>query len=296
MEHFGFVGLGQMGAPMARNLSRAQRVTAFATEGDFSGLTCAADLGDLHGCDRVILCLPSAEIVTNVLFGERGLAGKLPKGAVVIDTGTTEYNATRDLAVRLETLGLRFVDAPVSGMSKRAEDATLTMMCGGDGDLVAALHPALSTMASNILHVGPVGSGQLMKLVNQLLFDINAAALAEILPLATRLGLDPEQVEQVVNSGTGRSFASEFFLPNILKGEFGQGYPMHDAYKDLVSGAETTARHGFPTPVLAAATATYQRALLEGHGDKDKGAMILVFEKLIGAKFRANRKRSVTDD
>ncbi|MDK3073703.1 NAD(P)-dependent oxidoreductase [Sedimentitalea sp. JM2-8] len=294
MVHFGFVGLGQMGAPMARNLSRAHRVTAFATDGDFSGLTCAAGLADLAGCDRLILCLPSAEIVTNVLFGADGLAGKLAKGTVVIDTGTTEYNATCGLAERLETLGLRFVDAPVSGMRKRAEDATLTMMCGGDGDLIATLHPALSAMASKILHVGPVGSGQLMKLVNQLLFDINAAALAEILPLATRLGLNPEQVEQVVNSGTGRSFASEFFLPNVLNGDFRQGYPMRDAYKDLVSGAELTARRGIPTPVLDAATETYQRALLEGHGDKDKGAMILVFEKLLGAEFRAAPMRNAS--
>jgi 3-hydroxyisobutyrate dehydrogenase-like beta-hydroxyacid dehydrogenase len=101
------------------------------------------------------------------------------------------------------------------------------------------------------------------------------------------LGIDPEQVAEVVNSGTGRSYASEFFVPNILKGDFSKGYPMQAAYKDLISGSEISARHNFPTPVLAAATATYQQALLEGHGDKDKGGMILVFERLLGTDFRA---------
>ena len=120
--------------------------------------------------------------------------------------------------------------------------------------------------------MGPAGSGQLTKLINQLLFDINAAALGEILPMAVKMGLDPDLVGEVVNSGTGRSYASEFFMPRILRGHFCDGYPMAHAYKDLVSGAELGANHCIPMPVLAAATATYQTALLKGHGEKDKGA------------------------
>ena len=106
------------------------------------------------------------------------------------------------------------------------------------------------------------------------------------LPIAAKLSLDPEQVAEIVNSGTGRSYASEFFVPNILKGVFDQGYPMNVAYKDLIAGAEVTAENGFTAPVLAAATATYQQALAEGYGESDKGAMIRVYERLIGAKFR----------
>ena len=135
--------------------------------------------------------------------------------------------------------------------------------------------------------MGDIGSGQLMKLINQLLFDINAAALAEILPLASKLGIDPELAGEVVNSGTGRSYASEFFVPHILNGVFDNGYPMETAYKDLKSGADISARFKIPTPVLAAVTSTYQQALLEGHGEKGKGAMILVFERLLGVSFRA---------
>lgn len=172
-------------------------------------------------------------------------------------------------------------------MQKRAEDGTLTMMVGGDEAVLEPHRKALTAMASKIIHVGPTGAGQLAKLINQLLFDINMAALAEILPISTKLGLAPEQMAEIVNSGTGRSYASSFFVPNILQGVFDQGYPMNAAYKDLIAGAELTATHGFPAPVLAAATATYQQALAEGLGDQDKGAMIKVFERLTGAQFRA---------
>ena len=119
-----------------------------------------------------------------------------------------------------------------------------------------------------------------------MLFDINAAALAEILPMAVKLGLDPDLVGEVVNSGTGRSYASEFFVPRILQRQFSDGYPMAHAYKDLVSGAELGAHHCVPMPVLAAATATYQTALLKGHGQRDKGAMVQVFEDILGVQVR----------
>ena len=179
-----------------------------------------------------------------------------------------------------------FIDAPVSGMRARAQDGTLTMMCGGEGALIDKLHAPMSAMASKIVHMGATGSGQLAKLINQLLFDINAAALAEILPLGVKLGLDPEQIGAVVNSGTGRSYASEFFIPRILDENFADGYPMAAAYKDLISGAQITAHNQIPAPVLAAATSTYQQALRQGHGGKDKGGMICVFEELLGVKFR----------
>ena len=156
-------------------------------------------------------------------------------------------------------------------MEARAVEGTLTVMCGGEREVFDRARPWLDRIGSKILHMGPTGSGQLTKLINQLLFDINAAALGEILPMAAKMGLDPDLVAEVVNSGTGRSYASEFFIPRILQGHFADGYPMAHAYKDLVSGAGLGAELCIPMPVLAAATATYQAALLRGHGEKDKG-------------------------
>ena len=115
---------------------------------------------------------------------------------------------------------------------------------------VRSVRPYLACIASKILYMGPAGSGQLTKLINQLLFDINAAALAEILPMSVKLGLDPAQVGEVVNSGTGRSYASEFFIPRILEDNFSEGYSMANAYKDLVSAAEIGAQRCIPMPVL----------------------------------------------
>ena len=128
---------------------------------------------------------------------------------------------------------------------------------------------------------------ELAKLVNQLLFNINVAALAEILPMAVKMGLDPAKVAEIVNSGTGRSYASEFFLPRILENGFSAGYPMAKAYKDLVSAAEIGSTHCIPMPVLNAAATTYQMALLRGDGDLDKGGMIRVFEALLGVSYRS---------
>lgn len=289
----GFIGLGQMGGPMARNLAQVARLLVWARDARqaepamAAGAMLTTDAKAFAEASVVFLCLPNGDVVEDVLFGAFGLASALPKGAVIVDTSTIEYAQALAIHGRLAALGVGFIDAPVSGMQARAEAGTLTMMCGASEAQIAPLRPLLATMASSILPMGKPGSGQLAKLINQLLFDINAAALAEVLPLAVKLGLDPDQVGAIVNSGTGRSYASEFFIPNILRGDFSRGYPMAAAYKDLVSGAEISARHGIPMPVLAAATAVYQSALRAGHGDKDKGGMIRLAEEALGVAFRS---------
>ncbi len=290
---FGFIGLGQMGAPMALNLAKQTSVIAYDRDAQIvsdlrgKGLNTTNNQSDLCNVDVIILCLPTGQIVQSCLFDRQtGIASTLRKGTTVVDTSTIDHATTLQLASDLQILGMDFIDAPVSGMQTRAENGTLTMMCGGDAQIIEKLHQSLSAMANKILHMGPVGSGQTTKLVNQLLFDINAAAIAEILPLAVKLGLNPTQISEVINSSSGRSFASEFFTPHILNGDFNNGYPMSAAYKDLVNGAQISKNHNIPTPVLSAATKTYEQALDQGHGDKDKGAMILVFEKLLNVAFR----------
>ena len=288
----GFVGLGQMGTPMALRLASRNKVLVFDQNNQVcdaianSNITSAETLTEIAALKIIFLCLPNGPVVEKVIFEEGGLLPDLQPGSIIVDTSTIEYNTSISIAQRLAERDIIFIDAPVSGMQARAENGTLTMMCGGDQTVVDQVKPLMATMASNILFMGASGNGQLTKLINQLLFDINAAALAEILPMAVKLGLDPQKIGDVVNSGTGRSYASEFFIPNVLKGDFSQGYSMNAAYKDLVSGAEISAKYQIPTPVLAAATGTYQQALLAGHGEKDKGGMIAVYENLLGVKFR----------
>jgi 3-hydroxyisobutyrate dehydrogenase-like beta-hydroxyacid dehydrogenase len=290
----GFIGLGQMGKPIALNLlkSGVELIVSDRTEASFevfqkNGARATTELAELAGADIIFLCLPDAKVVRSILLGDHGLLEQLNQGQFVVDLSTSSYGVTTEIARTLEAKGVHFLDAPVSGMAARAVDGTLTVMCGGAREDFERVKPYLAHIGNSVLFMGPVGSGQLMKLVNQLLFDINAAALAEILPLAVKLGLKPDLVGSVINSGTGRSYASEFFIPRILQGHFGDGYPMAHAYKDLVSGAELGANRCVPMPVLAAATATYQAALLQGHGEKDKGAMVCVFEALLGVEFRS---------
>jgi 3-hydroxyisobutyrate dehydrogenase-like beta-hydroxyacid dehydrogenase len=290
----GFIGLGQMGKWMAANLRQAgfpltilQRNSQAVRVLIEQGASAVASPAEMAACsDWVFLCLPDAAVIEEILFGENGLVPNASSDLIVADCGTTDYMATLDFARRLSERGIRFVDAPVSGMEARAQDGTLTIMCGGPAETVDTVRPALEAMGSTIIHMGDTGSGQLAKLVNQLLFNVNLAALAELLPMAAKLGLDPELVAQVVTTGTGRSFAAEFFIPNILAGRFDRGYPLEHAYKDMISAAELSAQRQIPLPLVHAATTTYQMALLDGLGDLDKGAMIRVFERILGVEFR----------
>jgi len=294
VKTIGFIGLGQMGKPMAVNMlkSGAELLvhsvdTRPYAELERAGARPVSRAQEMAEVDVLILCLPHGEAVREVLFGAEGLAKHLRPGQLVVDTSTITYNTTIEIAKALEASGISFLDAPVSGMEARAIDGTLTVMCGGDRATFDKVEPLLRHVGNQILYMGATGSGQLTKLINQLLFDVNCAALAEILPMAAKMGLDPDLVGTVINSGTGRSYASEFFVPRILKDSFSAGYPMKHAYKDLISAAELGARRCIPMPVLAAATATYQTALLKGHGERDKGAMLLPFEELLDVRFRS---------
>lgn len=285
-----FIGLGTMGKYMALNLIKSGELIvvsdvvdkAFA-EFTEKGVAATTAVAETAKADVIFLSLPNTEIVQNVIGG---LLPHLHEGQIIVDLSTIKYNATVELRKTLDEAGVEFLDAPVSGMESRAKDGTLTVMCGGKEEIFDKVKHYFDYIGNKVLYMGGSGAGQLTKLINQLLFDINAAALAEILPMSVKMGLDSEKIGQVVNSGTGRSYASEFFIPRVLKNSFHNGYPMRSAYKDLVSAAELGANLGIPMPVLAAATATYQQALLKGLGDNDKGGMIKVFEDQLGVQFR----------
>lgn len=288
-----FVGLGQMGKHMAMNMLKSEaevivndmRTDSFP-ELESKGARTTTNIMDVVDCDIIFLCLPNSAVVESVVLGKNGIIHNLREGQKVIDFSTIKYSSTVALAKALEAKGVGFLDAPISGMEARAKDGTLTIMCGGNKELYEETMPYFRCVGSKILYMGPTGSGQLTKLINQLLYDINVAALAEILPMSVKMGLDPVKVGEVVNSGTGRSYASEFFIQRILKDRFSDGYSLQNAYKDLVSAAEISANLCIPMPVLSAATVTYQTALLQGHGAEDKGSMIKVFEDLLGVHYR----------
>ena len=279
MDRLGFIGLGQMGRWMAANLLDAG-FDLTVCDLDTRAVKTLTDLG-AHSAptptalsaraDTIFLSLPHQGVVEQVVCGAGGILQEARPGRLVVDCGTTDYLWTIDFAEKMAARGTDFVDAPVTGMEQRAKDATLTIMFGGPQGLLEKIRPALDAMGNRIVHMGAAGSGQLAKLVNQLLFNTHMAALAEVLPMAAALGLDPEKIAQVINTGSGRSFASETFLPHILEDRFSHGYSMDNAYKDMAGGLRISAANRIPLPVVQAATATYQTALRAGYGKPGQG-------------------------
>jgi 3-hydroxyisobutyrate dehydrogenase-like beta-hydroxyacid dehydrogenase len=290
----GFIGLGQMGKWMAVNLVKAgfevwvqdidPQAVAFVANQDAKAVATPAEMA--KQADWIFMSLPNTEIVESVVFGKDGIFEGGKPGLIVVDLSTISYLPTLEISEKLKSRDILFADAPVSGMEARAKEGDLTIMFGGDETVLEQIRPALDVIGSKIVYMGKVGSGQLTKLINQLLFNISCAGIAEVLPMAAKLGLDPEKVTQVVTTGTGRSFAAEFFVPLALENRFDQGYPIKHAYKDMISAAEISARQMIPLPVVQATTATFQMALAEGLGDENKGSLIKVFERILGVEFR----------
>jgi 3-hydroxyisobutyrate dehydrogenase-like beta-hydroxyacid dehydrogenase len=293
----GFIGLGQMGEGMAINVAKAGfDLTVYDLGKDqmnklvsYGASTTVSPKELAKKCDWILLSLPGTKEVKSVIFENDGIVGGLHEGLVIIDCGTTHPLATREIASSLKEKKVSFLDAPVSGMHSRAMEGTLTIMVGGEENVFRRVKKVLASFSDKIIYMGESGNGQLTKLINQLLFNIGAAAIAEILPMAVKMGLNPEKVVDVVKTGTGRSFALEFFGPLILADDFKPGYQLAKAYKDMASAAEISSHNKIPLPVTAAATFTYQLALTNGLGDENKGAMIKVWEKILGVKVRKKR-------
>ena len=293
----GFIGLGRMGSGMARNLLKAG-VPLFVwdvlPEAGRSlaedGASVAADAAALAGsAELVFLCVPSDKEADEVLFGERGVAagGKTP---AVVDTTTMNHQAARRLAQRAREAGVAYADCPVSGMPQRAEQGTLTMMFGGSDDLFALSKPYLDVMGEFVVHCGDVGMGQLMKAVNNIVYDVNIAAFCEILPFAVKAGLQPAQVAEVLTTGNARSFASEHFVPRIMERRFEGDFSLRAAYKDIVNIQEAAAQVDASLPLVEAMVSTYRAAIEMGFGDEPKSAMVKVYEERMGQEVRIDRR------
>lgn len=294
----GFIGLGQMGKHCASNLLKKQgqlivsdanpEALTFLVEQGAQAVSSPAELSSL--CDTVFLCLPNGDIVEKVIFGPNGLSESFRKGQIIVDLSTVDFIQTQEIADKVEAMGVSFMDAPISGLDVKAKSGELSIMCGGKEEIFKKMLPCLENMGTSIVYLGKHGMGQLSKTINNILYNINMAGLAEILPFAVKMGLEPEKIAQFVNSGTGRSHASEYFLPRILEGNFSYGFTMESAYKDMQTACIVSVKEKIPTPVLHAAMTTYQMTLLEGFGKDYKGAMIKTFERLLKVYFRKKKE------
>lgn len=286
-----FIGLGTMGMGMARNLTRGgqpclicsgkEKKLAWFRERD---IPVSTRLEDAAACDCIFLCLPDGKVVRETV--ERLLPGMGP-GQILVDCSTIGYLEAKELGERLAEQGIAFLDAPISGHKSKADDGTLTIMCGGREEDFLQVKPYFDLMGTTVLHMGGWGCGQLTKMVNNCAMNICVASFCELMPVGVKMGLDPDRLGQVLTTASGSSDASKKLIPEILNGNFDYGFSLSRAYKDMAGMAELCARYQIPLPTLNGTMQTYQLALQRGEGDRYKGAMIRFYEEMLGVECRS---------
>ena len=286
----GFVGLGRMGLPMARNLLRSgyslavynrsrEPVKALAKEGAYAA---GSPREVAERAEVVLLSLPGPSEVLQVLFGERGLAEGLAEGKMVIDTSTTDPATAKEAYARFREMGVGFLDAPVSGGPEGAERATLTFMVGGEREVFERSREILNRLGKNIFYVGPPGSGQAVKLVNQILVGLHTIATAEACLFAETLGLDHEKVYEIIKTSAGDSFIFRRAYMQMARRLFTEGWQTYLIQKDLGLVLRTAEGSSLPMPATALARQLYSSASRAGYEKKDSATLVEVLRRLAG--------------
>jgi 3-hydroxyisobutyrate dehydrogenase len=290
-ERIGFVGLGRMGQPMARNLARAGFTLALA---DANAAAVDALAGELKAerpatlralgaaCRVVITMLPDGKIVREVLLaGPDALANGLARGAIVIDMSSSSPVGTRTLHAALAERGIALIDAPVSGGVKKAIDGSLAIMVGGDGAVIDACEPILATMGTQRFRTGPIGSGHAMKALNTYVSAAGLAAAAEAVLAGARFGIEPANMVAILNASTGRNNSTENKLAqHVLSRTFGSGFSLGLMVKDLRTALEVARATGMPAPYSEATVALWTEAERALGADADHTAVARYFEQL----------------
>lgn len=237
--------------------------------------------------DIIVTSLPSPEALKDVFLGANGIATTSKKGMTVIVTDTVSPETVRELAVTAERWGIKVLDAPVSGGVHRAEDATLTIMVGGRRAVFEDCLEILQVLGKEIFHVGDIGCGNVVKLVNNLLSLSSVAALCEGVILGVKYGVDVQKLRDVIMTSTGRSFALEWKLPhNIAKGKFEDGFAIDLACKDLGLILNLGRGYQMPMKVAEVTQRIYEEAKAKGLGRKDHTTIITLLEEIAGVQIR----------
>ena len=281
----GFVGLGAMGLPMAGHLARAgllaavwnrshDKATAAAAE---LGVAAPADLAELiAACDVIALCVPAD---ADVLHLAEEIAAKARIGTVVVDHSTVSSVTAKAAHAILAEKGCEFIDAPVSGGVEGAKNGKLSVMVGGDAEVLARARPVLECYAAKISHMGEVGAGQNTKAVNQVLVAGIAQAVCEGLALSEKLGLDAERLLPTLGAGAAGNWFLDKRGATMLRNEFAVGFKLALLHKDLKIVRELAVAAGTDRSVIEQSLADYAVLLAQGHGDEDISALIRLKRK-----------------
>jgi len=294
-ERIGFIGLGIMGKPMARNLIKAGysltvhnrsrgAVDELVREGAKDGRT---PRGVAEESDMIITMLPDSPDVQQVVTGPSGVLEGLRKGAVLVDMSTISPMVTQDLAKAVRSKGAEMLDAPVSGGEKGAAEATLSIMVGGPEEIFARVKPVFEVMGKNIVHIGATGAGQVTKACNQIVVALTIQAVSEALVLASKAGVDPGKVRQALLGGFAQSRILDVHGQRMLERNFKPGFRVRLHQKDLNIGLSTGKNLGVPLPATAVVQEAFTALQGLGRGDLDHSSLVTVIEDLANTQVKA---------
>ena len=287
LETVGIVGLGRMGGGMCRTLLRAGiDVVAWdlaepaREQARTDGARIAADPAALADLTRtVVLSLPDAHAVNDVLFGERGLIHDGSRVELVLDTSTTLPREARELAAAAAARGVEFLDAPLSGGVRGAETGTLAVMVGGSAEAFERARPVASIIGRTVVHCGPAGAGQVAKACNQLIVMATLEAVAETLVLADEAGLDPRRIREVLMSGLAASPILENQGLRMIERDFVPGGRCIFHLKDIATIRELATEAGLDLPVFDASAARMEQLVDACGGELDHSAIVTTVER-----------------
>lgn len=289
----GFIGLGIMGKPMAKNLLKAgcelyvndinetavaEVVSAGAKKGDYETIA--------NECDVIFTILPNGAIVQDVLFGENGLANYLKPNTVVCDMSSVTPKESITCAEKLAEINVGFIDSPVSGGEPKAIDGTLAFMAGGEEKDFNKLKPYFDIMGGSALLIGKSGSGSITKLTNQVIVNMTIATVSEAFVLCAKAGADPEKVYQAIRGGLAGSVILDAKIPMIIERNFKPGGKISINHKDIKNVMATAHEIDVPMPFTSQLFEIMQNLKITGHFDDDHCGIVQYFEKLAGVEVK----------
>lgn len=290
----GFIGLGIMGRPMAKNLLKAgydlvvfdkfaklDDVVAAGAKAGTSNQDVAAQ------SDIIITMLPNSPHVKEAILGAAGVIDGAKPGAIVVDMSSIAPAASQEICTALKTKGVTMLDAPVSGGEPKAIDGTLAIMVGGDPKAFETVKPILEKMGSSVVLAGDIGAGNVTKLANQIIVALNIAAVSEAFVLATKAGVKPETVFNAIKGGLAGSTVMNAKVPMMLAGNFAPGFRIELHVKDLQNALDTAHALHVPVPLTASVMETMQALTIDGLSTSDHSAIVRHYEKLAQAEVRA---------
>jgi 2-hydroxy-3-oxopropionate reductase len=286
----GFIGLGIMGKPMAKNLIEAghelvvfNRTQSKAEELAGDGATVAGSPREVaEQADVIITMLPDSPQVEEVLIGEDGVLEGIKEGALIVDTSTISPVVTEELAAKVKEKGASMLDAPVSGGDVGAIEGTLSIMVGGSEEDFERARPLFDAMGKTVTHVGETGAGQVVKAANQIVVALTIEAVSEALVLGSKGGVAPEKILDVLGGGLAGNKVMEVKREKMLTHSFDPGFRIELHHKDLGIALAAGREYGVTLPVTAIVDQMLQELKMRGRGDRDHSALLTLIEDSSG--------------